>query len=119
MIVYLKNLTPGQWMAVIIGILSATAGASAQLTPVFGAGLSNTIVSVANLIMTVFVTPFLFVITGQNAQIKAVNAMPGVSQIVINEKANSTLAAIAVDPSTKVEATPEAQKTVEATAKGM
>lgn len=117
MIAYLKTLTPGQWMAVIIGVLSATAGASAQLTPVFGSALANTIVSIANLIMTVVVTPFLFVITGQSAQIKAVNAMPGVNQIIVNEKANSALASIAVDPNSKVEAAPESKTAVEQTAK--
>ena len=105
-------------MAIIVGILSATAGATVQLTDVFGPGVARAIVSVANLAMTIVVTPFLFAVTGQTAQIKAVNNMPGVQSIVVNKEASTNLAAIAVDPNSKVEAAPGAEKAVEATAKG-
>lgn len=114
----LKNFTTGQWMAILIGILSATAGATAQLTPVFGPGVSGLLVSLANLVMTIFVTPVLFVVTGQNSMVNSVRSMPGVDKVVVNEKATGALAVLAASPDdNKVEATPQAQKAVEAAAK--
>lgn len=113
------NLTTGQWLAILVGVLSALAGATAQLTPVFGATAANLAVSVANLAMTVLVTPVLFVITGQSGQLRAVGAMPGVDKIVVNKDANKDLATMAVaQEGNKVEASPEAKDAVAATAKG-
>lgn len=113
------QLTPGQWVAIVVGVLSATAGASAQLTPVFGATLAHAIVSTANLVMTVFITPVLFVMTGQSQLVKSVQAMPGVTKIEVNAQANQTLAALAVDEANKkIEASPSAAEAVERTAKG-
>ena len=113
------NLTTGQWMAIIVGVLSAAAGATAQLTPIFGATVANLTVSVANAVMTIIVTPILFVVTGQSSQLKAVQSMPGVESITVNAQANKTLAQLAVDPAQdKIEATPQAATAVTQTAQG-
>ena len=117
MIRFLRSLTPAQWFGIVIAILSVLAGATAQLTDLFGAMHAHLIVTASNLLMTVL-SSILVQMSGQSAQIRAVNDMPGVQTITVNEKANPTLAAIAVDPNSKVEATPAAAKAVEATAKG-
>lgn len=112
------NLTTGQYMAIVVFMLSATAGATAQLTPVFGPTVTGLIVSIANLIMTVVVTPIIFVVTGQSSIVKAVQSMPGVDGITVNEKANKTLAQLAVDPAqAKIDVVPGAQAAVANTAK--
>lgn len=119
MLSFVKNLTTGQQLAILVGVLSALAGGTAQLTPVFGTVMAHTIVSVANLIMTVFITPILFVVTGQSGQIKAVQAMAGVESIQVNAKANQTLSALAVDQTqAKIDIVPGANAAVAATAKG-
>lgn len=114
---YLRGLTPAQWFAITLAILGVLGGATAQLNDLFGPKLAHGIVT-ASTLMTSIISALLVPLTGQSAQIAAVNAMPGVSSIVVNEKANATLAAVAIDPSSKVEAAPDAQKAVEATAKG-
>lgn len=116
MIAYLRTLTPAQWFAISLAILGVLGGATAQLTDVFGPGLAHSISTISSLLTTIL-SAIMVPLTGQSAQIKAVNDMPGVSSIVVNKQANQALAAIAIDPATKVEATPEAQKTVEETAK--
>lgn len=117
MISYLKNLTPLQWFAVTLAVLGVLGGATAQLNDLFGPKLAHTIVTISTL-MTSLISAVMVPMSGQGAMLRAVNDMPGVSRIVVNEKANETLATIAVDPRSKVEATPEATQAVEETAKG-
>lgn len=117
MIAYLKSLTPLQWFAIILAVLGVLGGATAQLTDLFGAQLAHGIVTASSL-LTSILSAIMIPMTGQSAMVNAVQQMPGVSSIVVNSKANQTLAAIAVDPNSKVEAAPEAAKAVEATAKG-
>lgn len=117
MINLLKNLTPLQWFAVTLAILGVLGASTVQLTELFGGTVAKSIVT-ASTLLTSILSSIMVPLTGQSAQIRAVNDMPGVSSIVVNEKANPTLAAIAVDPNSKVEAAPSAQKIVEATAKG-
>lgn len=116
MISYLKSLTPAQWFAIIMAILGVLGGATAQLNDLFGPKLAHSIVTASSLLTTVM-SALLVPLTGQSAQLKAVNSMPGIDQVIVNKNANQTLAAITVDPNTKFEASPEAQKVVEATAK--
>ena len=92
----LKSMTPLQWLIVLLSLNSAIAGATAQLTDLFGAVAAHYIVSLvtfANTILGAFMVP----LGGQNAQIHNVMAMPGIESIKVNTKANPTLAAIAVD----------------------
>lgn len=116
MIRMLKNLTPQQWFLVFLAALGVASGATAQLTDLFGPKIAHLVVTASSLASTL-ISAIMVPMTGQNAQIRAVDAMPGVQSIVVNEKANPTLAAVAVDPNSKVEATPAAAKAVEATAK--
>ena len=92
-----KNITPIQWLIILLSLNSAIAGATAQLNDLFGAQVAHYIVSgvtFANTIIGAMMVPF----TGQSAQIKQVLAMDGVEHIDVNSKANATLAQIAVDP---------------------
>lgn len=107
------NLTPLQIVLICSAIVSAIAGASAQLTGIFGAGTAQIIVSVATLINTIM-SSVLVPFTGQSAQLKNVLAMPGIEKITVNAQANQTLSAIAVDPTVnKISPTQAAQSDVE------
>jgi drug/metabolite transporter (DMT)-like permease len=116
MISYLKTLTPAQWFGIILAILGVLSVSTAQLTDLLGPTIAKTIVTSSGL-LTSILSSLLVQFTGQGAQIKAVQSMPGVDQIVVNKNANATLATIAVDPNSKVEAAPEALAAVNATAK--
>lgn len=111
------NLTPLQWFGMASVILGVLAGGTAQLTEIFGPTETKVIVACAGLLNSM-VGGFIMALGGQSGLVRAVNDMPGVSKIEVNASANQALATIAVDPSSKVEATPEAAKIVEATAKG-
>ena len=117
MLAYLKNLTPAQQFAITLAILSALGGSITQLNDIVGPVAAKWIVTTSTFFSTML-SAILVSLTSQGSQIKAVSAMPGVSSITVNENANQTLAAIAVAPTSKVEAAPSAQKIVEATAKG-
>lgn len=106
------NLNGTQIILIIIAVLSALSGATAQLTDVFGTGVAHMIVSASGLLSTIM-TSILVPLTGQTAQLKAVQAMPGVEAIQVNAKANPTLAGLAVDPAQdKIEAAPGAEQAV-------
>ena len=114
----MNNLTPVQIIAMILVVLGAISGGTAQLTDIVGPGLTKILVAVSGLSTTVL-SGWIMIITGQASQIKAVNDMPGVEKIIVNEKANQALATMAVaQEGNKVESTPEAQAAVTATAKG-
>lgn len=114
---YLKSLTPMQSIAIVMAILGVLGGATAQLNDLLGPTLAHTVVT-ASSFLTTLLSAIMVPLTGQSAQLKAVNDMPGIQQIIVNKNANQTLAATAVDPNSKYEAAPEAQKAVETTAKG-
>lgn len=85
-----------QWFLIIASILSATAGATSNLTDIFGPGLAHLIVSVAafgNTIITAVMTPLV----GNVAQIKNVAALDGV-KVRVTPDAAPSVAAVAVDP---------------------
>ena len=112
-----------QKLALTIGILGFVGGASTQLTDIlapFGSvapTIVKEIVSLAGFISGIFGIMLTF-ITGQAGQVKAVQAMPGVEAITVNEKANPALAALAVDPAQeKIDAIPAAAAIVAQTAK--
>lgn len=118
MITYLKGLTPMQWFASILAILGVLGASTVQLTDLLGPALAKTVVTISNLAMTIM-SAIMVPMTGQTAQVRAVQAMPGVDKIVVNEKANPALATLAVDPvNPKIEATAQATATVIETAKG-
>lgn len=107
-----------QIFAIILVVLGVFVASAAQLADLLGPTTAKVIVSVSSLLMSIL-SGVLGVLTGQASQIKAVQAMPGVEKIVVNEKANQALAAIAVDPAQqKVEVMPKAVSAVNQTAKG-
>lgn len=104
---------------IIASVLSAVAGATAQLTDLFGASVAHVIVSAvtfANVILTAVMTPLV----GNASMVKSVAALPGVSRIAVNEQATPAVAAVATDPAqTKVGGTsPQTQATLQQIAKG-
>ena len=91
------NLTPAQTIALTISTLSVLAGASAQLTTLFGQIVAQDITTGCSLLAAIL-GGWIAVVTGQASQIANVAAMPGVTRISVNENAGVTLAAAAVDP---------------------
>ena len=115
----MKNLTPVQIIAMILVVLGAISGGTAQLHDIVGANLTKILVAISGLSTTVL-SGWIMIITGQASQINAVSQMEGVEKIVVNEKANQTLATMAVaQEENKVEATPASQAAVTAIAKGV
>jgi hypothetical protein len=118
-----NNLTSVQKITLAIAALGFLSGAGTQLTDIFSPLGSMAPVVVKEIIsISGFVSGFLSVVlyfaSGQVAQLKAVQAMPGVESILLNSKANQTAAILALDPKQdKIEAIPAAKAAVEATAK--
>lgn len=91
------NLNGKQIISIVGAILSVLMISTAQLTDLFGPGVAKSVVSVAglgNLILQSIMTA----LTSQGSQVRDVLAMPGIEKIDVNAHANSTLAALAVDP---------------------
>jgi hypothetical protein len=112
------NLNRNQIIAIFIAILSVLGGSTAQLTDLFGPGLTKIIIA-ASTLGTTALSSILAVITSQGGTVRDVLAMPGVDKINVNSAANQTLAAIAIDPHVdKISPTPAALQQVTETAKG-
>ncbi len=111
------NLSSIQKLALVLVISGALSTGTSQLVDLFGPQVTKYIVALAGLTTTI-VSGFVMVLTGQSSLVKSVLDMPGVERIRVNEQANVTLATLAVDPAQpKIEASPTAEKAVEATAK--
>lgn len=96
------NITRNQWLQIGGVVINACVAASALWTQMFGASTSAIIIGLLGLGGTIL-SGTTFVLTGQSQQVRDVQAMPGVSQIVVNNQANAALTAVADDPSnTKV-----------------
>lgn len=112
------NLNGKQIISIIGAVLSVLMISTTQLTDLFGSGVAKTVVTIAGLANTVL-SSVMAAITSQTSQIKDVLSMPGVERISVNEKANQTLAQVAVDPTiNKIAPTAASMDAVEATAKG-
>lgn len=99
---------------VVLGVLTASA---AQLTDLIGPVGTKLVISMSSLMMSIL-AGIQGVLSGQAGLISDVQSMPGIDKITVNAQANSTLAAIAVDPTNrKVEATPGAAAAVASTAR--
>ena len=111
------NLTRGQLFSIAIVVVGVLGASTAQLNDLFGPAITKDIVS-ASSILTSLLAGINALLGGQGSQIAAVAAMPGVDKIVVNKDANATLATLAASPdNNKVEAVPQDQQAVEATAK--
>lgn len=93
---------------VVLGVLTAS---TAQLTDLFGPHVAKLVISLAGLLNSIL-GGVLGVLTGTSGQVRDVQALPGVDRIVVNKDASPSLAAIAVDPSSKVEAAVGAEAAV-------
>lgn len=112
------NLNLNQIFAIVLVVLGVATASTAQMTELFGPVAAKTVATSAGL-LTSILSGVLGVLTGQASQVKAVQAMPGVESILVNAKANQTLAAIAVDPNqSKVQVVPGDVNKVTETAKG-
>lgn len=114
----MKNLTTGQIIAMILVLLAVIGGGSAQLTDIFGAGVTKILVSLSTL-GTGLLSGWMVILTGQGNIVQQVQAMPGIDKIVVNKQANPTLASLVVDEAQpKIEAAPGADQMLAQTAKG-
>ena len=112
------NLNIKQVLSIIGAVVSVLMISTTQLTDLFGPGVAKSIVSVAGLV-NMTISSVMAALTSQGSTVKDVLAMQGVEKIDINGSANSTLAAIAIDPKQdKISPTPEAMNRVTETAKG-
>lgn len=112
------SITRNQWIAIVILALGLISGATGQMTDIFGAGIAKSIASSASFLSS-FVAGVQIILGGQGQQVKDVRNMDGVQHIEINEKANTTLAALAVDPNEpKIAPSQAAAGRVEAIAEG-
>lgn len=111
------SLNRGQLLSIAVLVLGVLMASTSQLTDLFGPAVTKYIVSASSL-LTSILAGVNTVLQGQGSQLAAVSAMAGVEKILVNEKANATLATMAVAVAdNKIEPTPSAQQTVEATAK--
>ena len=113
------NLTPAQIIGGAISTLGVLAGATSQMTILFGQTAATDVATVCTLASAIL-GGWIVAITGQAAQIRAVAAMPGVERVAINEQANSVAAKLATDPDQpKVGATtPDVRAALQTIAKG-
>ncbi len=110
------NLTPAQWLAIAIGMLGVLAAGGTQLDAVIGPVAAKSISAASALVSAMLAIP-LSVMTGQSSIVRQVSVMPGVEPLKVNAQANSTLAALAVDPANdKIEVKPGAEAAVQRTA---
>jgi hypothetical protein len=118
MLKMIKNFTPTQWLLLGISTAAFLNASAAQLTEWFGPKVAHDIITAIGFTQGL-VSAWAMALTGQSSAIDQVLAMPGVEKIDVNAKANSVLAAKAVDPKVnKIAPTPAAMDVVTETAKG-
>lgn len=114
----IKNLTPTQWILLIMSTAGVLNGSAAQLTEWFGPTVAHAVISVISFGQTM-IGAWAMALSGQGGAVKQVLAMPGIEKITVNDQAGMALAAIAIDKAVdKISPTPAAFAAVEATAKG-
>ncbi len=112
------NINHKQVLSIILAVLGVLMVSTSQLTELLGASNAKYVVTVAGMINSVLAS-IMAVISSQGGLLRDVQAMSGVEKITVNEGANQTLSQIAVDPNSKVEATPGAAAAVTKTAGGV
>jgi hypothetical protein len=95
--VKLSDLTLIQVLGAILVINGALAGGVNELTDLLGPTMAKHVLSVC-VIGSGICGGFITMFGGLGSQVRNVLAMPGVEKIAVNGQANSTLAAIAIDP---------------------
>lgn len=126
-------LNRGQSLSIAIAILGVLVASTSQLDTLFGEAVTKSIVAASTLFMAALagINTILQSQGNQIAAIKemhtpevqemhvaAVQEMPGIDKIIVNSKANATLATMAVDMANpKIEPAPAAIAAVTAIAK--
>lgn len=91
------NLNGKTILAICGAVLSVLMVSTAQLTDLFGPGITKSIISVAGL-TNMILNSITVALSTQGSLVKEVAAMPGVERIQVNTQANQTLAQVATDP---------------------
>lgn len=91
------DLTSKQWFQIVSGVNGGLITGAALLQTLFGQDLTLKIVAVLGII-GIIINSVGTAVSGQADLVKDVRSMPGVEHIEINEKANTVLAAMAMDP---------------------
>lgn len=112
----MNKLTTQQWFIIAIGMCSTLGGLTAQLTQLFGAAIASDVAAAVGILGGLIAVP-ASVVSGQASQLSAVQAMPGVSKVLIGPQANTTAAQMAVSgDNPKIQAEPGAEAKVAAIA---
>src|SRR5882672_6048885 len=103
----IMNLNGKTILAICGAVLSVLMVSTAQLTDLFGPGVTKSIISIAGLI-NMILNSVTVALSTQASLVKEVVAMPGVEPLRINANASQSLAALAFDPNQpKIGAKPE------------
>lgn len=123
---FIRSITPLQWFGVVILFNSVLIGGTTQLAHLFipeaGVQAIGAFCTLVNAflggLVTMFGRPMSMAMSADQAtMVKAVAAMPGMDPLHVNARANSTLAALAVDPANaKIGPSPGATAAVQAIA---
>jgi hypothetical protein len=123
---FLSRITPVQWLGIVVLFNGTVIGGAGYLKDMMIPAAIVTALTAfcafANMflggLITMFGTPINMAKSAdQETLIREVLSMPGVQNINVNAKANSTLATLAVDPTVaKIGPTPEAANKVQQTA---
>lgn len=101
------NLNGKTILAICGAVLSVLMVSTAQLTDLFGPGVTKSIISVAGL-TNMILNSITVALSTQGSLVKEVSAIKGVEPIRINADASQSLAALAFDPNQpKIGAKPE------------
>ena len=112
------NLNSKQILSIVMVVLGVMTASTAQLTDLFGPTTTKAVIGLAGMLNSIL-AGILAIFNSQSGTLKDVQSMDGVDKIIVNSKANETLATLAVDPmQTKIEASSQATSAVVATAKG-
>lgn len=91
------NIQPKQWIQITSTILASLITSAALFETLLGQQVAIKLIAALG-IMNIVVGSIGTAVSGQAQLVKDVAAMPGVERISINQNANPTLAAVAVDP---------------------
>ena len=112
------NLSGKQWVGIIGVILNTLMTSTALFTKLWGADVASMVIMGVGTVNTMF-SGIGVILASQTNTVRDVLAMPGVEHISVNSQANSTLAAMAVNPDIdKIAPTRAAMDDIAATIKG-
>lgn len=93
----MKNITSGQWLGIIIVVVSVLSTSTTNLTDIFGSEAAKIITSAASLV-TAILGGVVTMLTRQTGMIQQVKSFDGVEAIQINDKAPKAIVDATADP---------------------